>query len=96
MFVISFLGILYAMSIGALSDSILIIFILCVMCLVSMVGLIIFSKTGWSVRGSEGEWDAAIIMNPSTLMFWNRNYKEQIRNEDGMDQKNDQEHYKGD
>jgi len=70
------------------------ILLLVVIFFISMAGLITFSKTGWEVKGSEGEWDAAIIMKPSALLFWNRNYKEQVRNEGKDDKKKDEDYYK--
>lgn len=60
---------------------------------VSMFALISFSRTGWSVQGSEGQWNLAILLNPSGLLFWNKSYKEQTGEMKREDQKRDKEYY---
>jgi hypothetical protein len=63
------------------------ILLLVAICLLSMVGLVIYSRTGSKVEGSKGEWAAAIAIDSSGLLFWNRGYKEQVRKDGNKGQK---------
>ncbi len=65
-----------------------------VVCIVSMIALVTYSKTGWSVVGSRGEWNLAIGMNPGGLVPWNRNYKEQVEKNECKDRARDEEYYR--
>lgn len=62
--------------------------------LLPTVALITFSRTGWNLQGSEGEWNLAVLLNPSGLLFWNRNYKEQTGKLERDDRKRDEEYFR--
>ena len=52
------------------------ILVMVALCLISMIALIAFSSSGWSIEGSCGEWVAAAFMNPLILLFYNNKDKE--------------------
>ncbi len=92
--IFSVVAILVVMTEATSPNAPLTILLLIAVFFVSMTGLITFSKTGWRVRGSEDEWFAAILMNRFSFLFWNRNYKEEVKEGERMDQKKDDEYYK--
>ncbi len=52
---------------------------------VSAIALITYSRTGWSIRGSKNEWNVATAINPSGLIFWEREYRQQTRESERRD-----------
>jgi hypothetical protein len=93
----SFAGMIILIQLGSQSYSnaygvAILLFIL--MAFVSMFALVSFSRTGWRIAGSRAEWNLAIGMNPSGLIFWNRDYKEQVENAGNKDQARDEEYYR--
>ena len=72
--------------------SLIIFLVLVIVFFGSMIALIHYSKTGSSVEGSEGEWTAAGLLNPSVLLFRDRSGEEahdKIRNQRMEDEYND-------
>lgn len=61
--------------------------------LVSMVALVTFSKTGWSVAGSKNEWDAATLLFPSQRLFFGRNPNDETKRNEIANQKREDEYY---
>ena len=61
--------------------------------LVSMVALVTYSKTGWSVSGSNNEWEAATLLFPSQRLFLGRNTNEEARRDEITNQKKEDEYY---
>lgn len=72
----------------------LVVMILVLVSFLSVLAVITFSKTGWRVEGSEDEWAASTILNPSILIFRGRNKKEQEQVNEKKDQEKDDEHYR--
>jgi hypothetical protein len=60
----------------------------------SALALITFSKTGWRIAGSEAEWAAAGIMEPSILIFGHRDTKEQEHIEEKEDLQKEEGYYR--
>jgi len=55
------------------------------LCLISIFALVTFSRSGWDLEGSPGEWIAAAFIDPTILIFYKN-----IENEDAvaMERKN--------
>ena len=67
--------------------------ILIVATLLSMIVLVTFSRTGWSVAGSKNEWDAATLLFPSQRLFLGRDPIEETKHDGITNQKREDEYY---
>lgn len=95
--VVSLFGIVALIPYQMLSDqtaSGIAILVLGIICLVSMAALITFSRTGWKVEGSPGEWAVAIGLNPINLLFWNKHRKEQLGDMEKEERERDDGYYR--
>jgi hypothetical protein len=63
------------------------------MIFLSAMAVITFSKTGWRIAGSEAEWTAAVMMEPSISIFRHRKTEEREIIERKEDSLREEEHY---
>ncbi|HEY3420920.1 MAG TPA: hypothetical protein VGK23_10240, partial [Methanomassiliicoccales archaeon] len=54
---------------------------------------IAFSRTGWSVQGSDGEWDAATILYPSGRLFLHRDRQKESKTQEAIERKVENDYY---
>ena len=72
----------------------LLFFVSVIMVLISISALIAYSKTGWRMAGSEGDWAAAGILNPWILIFRRTKDDDVDRDGEKEDGKKDDEYYR--
>ena len=66
--------------------------ILIVVALLSMAALVTYSRTGWSIEGSNNECDAAKLLSPSESIFLSLPDQE-TKTDEITNQKKDDEYY---
>jgi hypothetical protein len=71
----------------------LLFFVSVIMVLISIYALIAYSKTGWRMAGSEGDWAGAGILNPWILIFRRAKDDDRDRNDEKEDRKKDDKYY---
>ena len=91
--VISFVGMFWFIRLEMTTSNegfVIAVMIMGALCLISMFALVTFSRSGWGLEGSQGEWIAAAFINPTILIF-NKN----MENEDAvaMERKNQRADY---
>ena len=70
------------------------VLLLAAICLLSMVALVTFSRTGWRLDGSRVEWGLAIVLNPLALLLWNRDLRERTEGEYLEGRRREDEYYR--
>ena len=90
--VLSVIGLFYFVSSSNFNG--LAVLVMACLVLLSMGALVVYSKTGSRVSGSEGEWVAAGAMNPLILLFKDMDSPEDILNEERKDRRRDEDYYR--